>query len=310
MNDLIPMILANMLPLYGLIVLGYIAGKFLNVRLHSVSRINIFILLPIVQFGAMMNLQFNASLILLPILTCMTSYAITLSAHKIAGLYWTDGTENLIAASGVNGNAIYFGLPIITALFGAEGLAIYLFMNLGGAINNLTLGNYMTARGRFTVQDSIRKVITFPAIYAVIIGLILNAIGVEMHEVAVRYWDSAKGAMVFLGMMMIGVGISQLDRLSFDIKELCAYTLVKSVAWPVVMCGAALLDHHVFGLFASDIHKMMMVFSAMPVMGSLVAYAAEYKLHPERAASAVLVSSVSAAALIPLMLILIERLGI
>ena len=189
-------------------------------------------------------------------------------------------------------------------------MAIYLFMNLGGLISNLTLGNYMTARGRFTVQDSIRKVITFPAIYAVIIGLILNAIGVEMHEVAVRYWDSAKGAMVFLGMMMIGVGISQLDRLRFDIKELCAYTLVKYMAWPVVMCGAALLDHHVSGLFASDIHKMMMVFSVMPIMGNLVAYATEYKLYPERAASAVLVSSVSAAALIPLMLILIERLGI
>ena len=37
------------------------------------------------------------------------------------------GQKNLIAASGVSGNATYFGLPIITALFGAEGLAIYLF---------------------------------------------------------------------------------------------------------------------------------------------------------------------------------------
>ena len=64
MNDLYPDDLANMLPLYGLIVLGYIAGKFLN-ALYSVSRINIFILLPIVQLGAMMNLQFNASLILI-----------------------------------------------------------------------------------------------------------------------------------------------------------------------------------------------------------------------------------------------------
>ncbi len=296
---MITQILENLIPLYILIGLGYYAGRKLDVNLHSVARINLFILLPIVTLGATARMDLNPAYALLPFVIMGVSYVIALSAYRIAGLFWSDGTENLIATAGVNCNAIYFGLPIILTLFGTEGVAVYLFMNLGGSINNVTLGYYLSARGRFSVKDSLIKVVKFPTIYAAIGGLMLNGLGVEMSEVAERYWHFASGGLVFFGMMMIGVAISKLDRLRFNWKELSAYFLVKSVAWPVLLGSFVFIDIYYLHLFDAQIHQMLIIFSAMPVMGNLVAYAAEHNLHPERAGAAVLVSSIGSLITIP-----------
>lgn len=307
---MIGLILENLLPLYGLILLGYIAGKKLDVNLNSISRIAIFILLPIVTLGATIQLELNPSYIFLPFVIWTISYIVALSTYKVAGLHWKDGTQNLLATAGVNSNAIYFGLPVIIALFGPVGTAIYLVMNLGGSINNVTLGYYLTARGRFTVKESFIKVLKFPAVHAAWVGLVLNVAGIEMTNVMDRYWDFAKGGMVFLGMMMIGIAISKLPRLSFNWLEISAYMFVKSVAWPVLAASVVALDICVFKLYGSEVHQMLLYHSAMPIMGNLVAYAAEHKLHPERAGAAVMFSSVAALATIPGMYLLIQYFGI
>ncbi len=306
---MITQIIENLIPLYILIILGFYAGKKLDVNLHSVARINLFILLPIVTLGATARLNLDPAYLALPFIIMAVSYVISLSAYRIAGMIWSDGTENLIATAGVNCNAIYFGLPVILSLFGSEGAALYLFMNLGGSINNVTLGYYLSARGRFTVRQSLAKVIKFPTIYAAIAGLSLNVLGVEMSTVAERYWNFASGGMVFFGMMMIGVAISKLGHLRFDLKELCAYMIVKSIAWPVMLGALVYADITYFQLFDKNIHHMMIVFSAMPVMGNLVAYASEHNLHPERAGAAVLVSSVVSIITIPLAYYIVTLMG-
>lgn len=136
---ILEILLPNLIPLYGLIVLGYISGRWLDVNLHSVARLNLYIFLPIVTMGAMVKMELNPAYMLLPIVMMGISYAIVLISYNAAQKVWTDGTANVIAAGGANGNAMYFGLPLIIAMFGTAGTGIYLLMNLGPQINNLTL---------------------------------------------------------------------------------------------------------------------------------------------------------------------------
>lgn len=301
-------LILNILPLYGLIVLGFVAGRYLDVNLHSIAKLLIFVLAPFVAFGAVLNIEFNPSYVLLPILMWCVSITVTFTALKICNSIWHDGNGYLVAAGGVNGNAIYFGLSPILVLFGPAGLGVYLFMNLGPMINNFTLSYYLTARGKYSVRDSLMKVVRLPVLYAFVFGIPLNVLGYELPEIAERYWNYSAGSTVILGMMMIGIALSKLDSLRFDWKLISAFLVTKFIAWPAAIFMIILIDHNITGLFSSDIHQMMALFSAMPLIANLVAFAAENDLHPRRAAAAVLISTLVALITIPLAYLLVQLL--
>ena len=302
-------IMADLVPLYLLIGAGYIAGRYLDVNLHSISRICLYILLPPVFLGAMTRIDIQPSLMVLPFITMVSSYMITLSALNIAKRIWHDGTANSIASAAVNANAVYFGLPIVLALFGPQGASIYLFMNLGGAINNASLSYYISARGRFTVQQSLKRLMKLPVLYAVVLGLAFNYAGITMNPIAEKYWNYAAGALTILGMMMIGISVSRLGGLSIRWGELGALFLVKYVAWPVMLGVAIFADIHWFGLLNNEIYALMIILSFMPLFANYVAYAAENNLFPERAGSAVLLSSLFSTVAIPFAYFLIQYFG-
>ena len=90
--DLVGLIIANILPLYALIVLGFIAGRYLDVNLHSISKLLIFILSPYVAFGAVLNVEFDPAYILLPVIMWVVSIFITFVALKICNKIW-DGRQ-------------------------------------------------------------------------------------------------------------------------------------------------------------------------------------------------------------------------
>ena len=113
---------------------------------------------------------------------------------------------------------------------------------------------------------------------------------------------------MILGMMMIGIALSKLDNLRFDWSLISAFLISKFIAWPIAVFGVILFDHHVTQLFDQDIYQMMALFSAMPLIANLVAFAADNDLHPRRAAGAVLISTIVALVTIPVAYILVNLL--
>ncbi len=57
--SVIEILIVNIIPLYCLIGLGYIAGRWLDVNIHSIAQTLIFLIAPIVTFGAMTRLKFE-----------------------------------------------------------------------------------------------------------------------------------------------------------------------------------------------------------------------------------------------------------
>ena len=302
-------LLENLIPLYLLIGAGYIAGRWLDVNLHSVTRIVMFILMPVTFFGAGVNADIRVEYLALPFITSICSFAIALSALKIGKKIWSNGLEYSLSSASVNANAVYFGLPLIIALFGEEGAALYLFMNLGGAINNVSLGYYISARGRFSVKDSLMKLAKFPTFYAIAIGLLLNVMDYEMPEVAEKYWRYSAGAMTILGMMMVGISVSKLKGLQIHWGHLTALFITKYIAWPAALGAFVLLDLYALHLFDNQIYAMMLLLSVMPLFANYVSYAAEHDLYPQQAGSAVLISSFFSVIIIPAMYYLLTYIG-
>ncbi len=300
--DIFFTLFVNLSPLYLLIALGFIAGRYLDVNLHSIARINLFILLPIVSFGAVLKMEFQPAYLLLPVLLYGLSWVNILTTFHISQRLTTRHNALLLGAGGANGNAVYFGLPLIFYLFSPELFGVYLFMNLGPQINNITTAYFLTARGGFSWRDSLVRVVRFPVVHAIWIALVLNALGFGLgNGIALTYWEYASGAIVFLGMMMVGIALGKQKEMAFDWMLTAGFFASKFLLWPMMIIVFVILDQWVFGLFSRDIHLLLGVWSAMPLMGNLVAYAAEYKLHPEKAAAAVLSSALFVIVFIPFM---------
>ena len=308
MLDLTLLIIANIIPLYILVALGFVAGKFLDVNLHSMAIIAIYILTPIVNFGALAQMEFTPDYVALPLVMFCVSATVGVVSYTSAQLMWRSNTANLVGMASVAGNTMYFGLPVILALLGPEWVGVYALMNLGFFLNEVGLGYFFGARGNATFKGAALKVIKMPVIPAIILGLLYNLSGFELPDAAVNYWNYAIGAWVFIGMMIIGVALSKQKRLDLNWALMANSFTIRFIIWPALGLSLVLLDLYILQIFPAEVHQMVMIVTAVPLAANLVAYAATLDLHPERAAACVLVSTVLAFFTVPAAVLVYQML--
>lgn len=308
MFDLVTLLIANIVPLYILIALGFIAGKWLDVNLPSMATIAIYILAPIVNFGALAQMEFTPEYIALPFIVFVISTIVGTVSYKTSQKIWKNNTANLIGMGSVTGNTMYFGLPVALALLGPEWVGIYALLNLGMFVNEVGLGYFFGARGHATLKGAVMKVLKLPVMHAIWIGLVYNLLGLSLPDVFIRYWDYSIGAWVLIGMMIIGVALSKQSKLEIDLGLLAGMMVPKFIVWPLLGLGVIALDIWFFNAFSKEVHLMLAIMTAVPLAGNLVAYAATLNLHPERAAATVLISTILAFFTVPAAVILVQLL--
>jgi predicted permease len=294
-------LLNKIIPLYMNIALGYIAGKVLDTNRESIARFMFFLINPIIIFNGVMNVNLDLSVLSLPVLTFVISSCLCLLFFRMTGDIWTDSSRNLMAFSAGSGNTGYFGLPIALLLFNDEGEGIYILALLGITLYENSVGYYVLAHGSTTRAECIKKVIRLPAIYAFLGALILNFCGLEMPQVLVEFTGHIKGTYTVLGMMIVGLGLAGLTQFKVDAKFIGLSFFAKFIVWPVLMLIITGLDAWIFGIYSPMTHKALMLLSIVPLAVNTVIVATLMKSQPEKAATAVLLSTLFALAYVPLM---------
>ncbi len=297
--SILSILVINILPLYVLIGLGYVAGRWLDVNLHSMARIVIFILSPIVMFGAVAQLKFTPEYAALPFIGGGISAIASISMYHLAKRAWGNNTANLIGIGSVSGNTTYFGLPLVLALHDQAWVGVYLLLNFGIGVSESTIGYFLGARGHHSLKDSLKKVAQLPVLHAVWIGLLFNFSGLGLPAIAVRYWNDSIGAIIFIGMMMIGVGLSKIKTLELDTRLLRWLYGAKFIVWPVLGIMVILTDRAFTHLLSPTVQSLTLLLVSAPPASNLVAYAAQLNLHAEKAAMAVLLGTLFAIVYMP-----------
>ncbi len=295
------LLLGKIVILYTLILLGYIAGKRLKVNKEAIAPLLIFIVAPAVFFYGSATVSLNISIISLPILFYIIGATLCLVFYVVGKQLWTDGTKNILAFTAGDANTGYFGLPVALALFGKEALGLVIFCNMGLLIYENTLGFYMVARGQHTVRESLLKMFKLPTIYAFTLGILVNSFHLTLPVPVQDLLTKFTGAYTILGMMLIGIALSQMTKSSFDLRLLGTSFLAKFILWPAIMLGVIWLDQTYFHLYSQELYHIMFLLSLMPLAVNTVAYATHLKTHPEKAAFIVLMSTLFVLFYIPLM---------
>ena len=290
----------RLIPLYLLILLGYIAGKKLGVSRETIAPLLIYILAPLVIFNAVATTPIIPSLLLLPLFFFFLCSSIGLGTYLIASRYWKDGTASLLGFTAGTGNTGYFGIPVAIALFDQSILGLVVLSLLGFVLYESTVGLYITARGHYTTRQSVKKMLTMPLLYAFLGGLLFHTLPLSFSKEVTELFGNIKGAYSILGMMLLGIGLAEFSRASVDVPFMFLSYGIKFLLWPLLITGAILMDIHFLHLFTAQTHHILLLMGCVPLAANTVAYASTFRLHPEKAALTVFVSTFIALFFIPL----------
>jgi predicted permease len=294
-------LVGKLLPLYLFIVAGYLLGVFLHLKRRPVALLLLYILSPLVIFEGSWTAPLSRGTLALPLLFLVICSVLCVFFYWVSGCIWRRGDtmRNLAAFASANGNTGYFGIPVALALFPPERLGIVVLSSLGFVLYECSTGFFVLARGNFTLRESVRKILALPLMYAFVLGIVVNASHVPVPELVGVVFRNVRSIYSVLGMLLIGVSLAG-ERLSaIDAKLLTFTTVAKLVIWPTLMLLLIALDQYVFHVFGKDVHDVMLLMGIVPLAVNTVVYSSVLKVHPEKAAVAVMVSTVLALFFIP-----------
>lgn len=294
-------ILLKIAPLYMNMLLGYAAVKFLDTSRDTIARLMFFMINPIIIFNGVLNTKINASALSLPVVVFCVSTFLCLTFYNLSKRIWDDQTVNLVAFGAGTGNTGYFGLPIALLFFNDRGEGLYIMSFFGMTLYENTLGYYICTKGTVAPEEGWKKLLTLPTLHAFLLALIINLSGIGMPAVFTEFMIHIKGTYAVLGMMIIGLSLANIKRFAIDVTYLSTALLAKFILWPLCMFITILLDQYTIGLFDSEMRSALMLVAIVPMAVNTVVFAAMLKMHPEKAAGAVLLSTLLALVYVPFM---------
>lgn len=294
----------KLIPLYILILLGFLGGKYLYIQKESIAMLLIDIIVPIVVFTGVVTTHLSMSSISLPILFFILCLLVSLITYYIASFIWKDSTRNMLSFIAGSGNTGYFGLPVAIALFGNNVIGLIAAAILGTNLYATSIGYYIAAKGHHTVKESIIKVMKLPILWAFILGVIANFVGIKMNTLYLNLANNFTGAYIVLGMMLVGLGLSDNKKYVLNLPFIGLSFLAKFLLWPLMVIVLLVIDHVTFKLYNSTEYKVIMLLAIVPLAANAVSYATVLKSHSEKVAMAVTLSTLFALFYIPLIAVL------
>jgi predicted permease len=297
-------LIVKILPLYVLIAMGFIGGRYLNIGGEALGKLSIYFLVPVVMFSGVMKTDISISVVILPIMVLWISTICAVIIFKFARATIAEKTQaNLLALSAGTANSGYFGIPVAFIIFQdtPEIVGLYITSVLGMTLFQNSIGYYFTARGHYTTRQAFIKVLSLPVLYMFMLAVVLNYSKIVLPDFVNDFIRDIRGAYVVLGMMIVGVGLSTLKQFKVNWKFLGMAMFGRLVLWPTLIMIVILIDKNFLHFFNDYIYKALMLAGLMPLAADTVAIATILKCHPEEAASAVIISTMFALIYVPFM---------
>lgn len=282
-----------------ILLAGYLAALFLKIDRHTIAYLLFYIISPALFFPTIAKIKFEFDVLLFPIVMVILSSIVSFIVCNVKAFYPSDQIRNFLAFSGGNGNVGYFLLPLAWSLFNEEILGMYILVIVGNIIYENTVGFYVAARSNFSIKDSLQKILKFPSIYALFLGLIFSAFSIEIPKIFDDLFIQARGAYTILGMMIIGVALAEIKWTEIDFYFITSSFIAKFLLSPLVALCFIFCDNLLLHLYNKDIHHVILLASVAPLAANSITICSVIGISPQKAASSVILSTIFAIIYIP-----------
>ncbi|WP_104203217.1 AEC family transporter [Billgrantia saliphila] len=292
---------ALMGPLWTLLAfvgLGWIAARRLAIDPRPIATLLIYLIAPLTFFrGLVLGGPTPQYLLLTAALFCLASL-VAIAVNPIARRFFAPQESAVLAFSSGTGNTGYFGLPVAMVLLPPEGVTLYLFCLLGITLYEFTVGFYISARGQFSVRESLAKIVRLPLIYAFVAALAVSGFGIDLPDALMDSLTVFPATYTLLGMMIIGMTLGRVTIREFDLRFIIGCVAVRYGLWPLLSLAAVLLLQ-VWLPVSTELALALLLLGVVPMAANVVVVAMELGIKPEKGAMAVLATTLAAPLLIP-----------
>lgn len=307
-------VLSTVIPLFGLVLLGFLSAKWRPIPLDGLRWLNFFIVyiaLPALFFKLLMVTPV-AEFANITFLLCSTiaTFAVFLICFSLAKVLRKASTPvaGIQGLAGAYGNIGYMGPPLAIATLGPEaGVPVALILCLENSMH-FTLAPLLLSSdnndqmGRLAFVGSIlKKLFTHPFILACIAGVSAAFFEIQLPLAADNLLNSMANAAAPCALFAMGVtaALKPLKRVPVELNYLVP---VKLLIHPLLVYFAT---SWIPGVPQYWVYAAVLL-AALPTATNVFVIAQQYQLWEERASSAVVISTLLSTVSVTMIVYLIQ----
>ncbi|MEZ5001037.1 MAG: AEC family transporter [Bacteroidales bacterium] len=227
-----------------LVLIGLVASKIGVIKSETrdaLVKLIFNITLPLLLFTNFSRLNLTPEILrnsLLVIAMSFTAMVLMLVVGYLASRLFSSGHEqkSVFIVHHAFGNILYFGFPVVSALFGELGLfyaSIYTFVSI---MLLWTAGVYiLTRNGNVDFKMSLKKMVN-PNSVAIIAGFILFILRINIPGFLLKPFQSLGGTTIYLSMLYIGALLGLMKfRGILGNRMVLLTTLNKNLVFPALL---------------------------------------------------------------------------
>jgi malate permease and related proteins len=310
-------ILSQIFILAIVVIIGVIAAKIKVLTPESnnmLSKVIFNISLPLMLFTNFLKLDAIPRILTNSMVVLSVSGFVILFLFLMGWLatriFKIEGREAAVfRAHSMFGNTIFLGFPLITALYGAEGL---LYASMFQLISNLimwTLGVVVLTHGNGTSWKKNLIRVFNPNTIATLTGLIFFLFSVKLPALLIKPLSELGSANTWLCMLYIGAMLAFSNvRGLLEKKSLYIISFNRLIFVPAILVSFFAAFSAMAGISPDKLVTSVIILEAsMPCMASVVIMAKELGADDQQAVGNVFVSTLLSILTLPLVMMAINR---
>src|SRR5690554_5415104 len=163
----------HLFPYLLFIPVGYWVNKRKWVPKKWITNPLIYFFMPVLVINHILEAD-AVKLAILPIISFALAASMILPAKLAFRSLDKADDPFLIKSSFSFFNVAFFGIPVVTALFGAEGVTSLICIYVGTALYGNTIGYYQVARSKLPTGEAMTKIFKIPFLYVFLLALLLK----------------------------------------------------------------------------------------------------------------------------------------
>jgi predicted permease len=284
----------NILPILLIGGAGFALGKTLHIDPRSLGRVVFYVFSPVLIFNLLLQnrLKMDEAICVIAAMGFITYLLGTLLKLERPVM-----TSILITTMFANtGN---YGLPLVAFAFGEEALSYAGIYFVTTTLLFYTVGVLIASLGHMSLKDAMLGLLKIPTLYAVLLAVLVNSLGIQLPGPLVRAVDLAAGGTIPLMLILLGVELTRV-QLTGSVRAMELSVALRLLVAPLV----ALLLAGLFGLNGYA-RQGSVTEAAMPSMVSATVLATEYQLDSRLVTAIIFISTLlSPLTLTPLLVFL------
>ena len=298
-------IIVTILSIVIMIGLGYFLKRidFLSEKdIDPFNKIVMYILMPCMIFHAIYTADLSQipKLGILPFIILASSFVTGIVSYFILKqLKFDDVTLWSVLVTVMIANTAFMGYPVTLGIYGNAGFLRAIFCDMATLCTFLLLSFVLILRFGGTVKTAVRKIALFPPLWAVVLGLGFNILGIPIGPVVDNTVNYLGQGAIPLIMIALGLSIN-FEALSRSRSMIVFTSIMKLALFPFV----TFLIVSWLGLVNLE-HSVSIVEAAMPSGMMSLLLAITYKLDYELTSDCILINTVISLITLPVIIMLL-----